>query len=136
MGCDIHIVVERRKSKSAKWVGLYATNYHPAARIPIAQRDYAFFTEIAAVRGRTTTSRYPQNVPEDISELAWIEYMAAPTDHHSASHMSLVEFCAIWLRVHPNAQGVRPEYPAHDLFGVYPDDDEEYDYRVVFWFDN
>lgn len=133
MGCDIHIVLERRLP-GKEWVGLYATDYHPGGRLSVAKRDYEFFAEIASVRGSSKSSRYPKNVPEDLSELAWTEYMRCPTDHHSASHASLADFCDVYLSVNPNAG--RKEFAAHDLFGVDSDWPENAEYRVVFWFDN
>jgi hypothetical protein len=132
MGCDIHIVLERRKTDKpcAKWIGVTATDHHPGPRIPVAQRDYDFFAEVANVRGKGT--HYPRNLPEDVSELAWEQYMRSPRDHHSPSHMPLDEFCAAYAKVNPTK--VRAEFAGSDLFGVYGDDG--FDYRVVFWFDN
>jgi hypothetical protein len=82
------------------------------------------------VRGRG--ARYPQNLPEDLSALAWQEYMRAPTDYHSASHMSAAEFVAVYQEVNPPPEG-------EERFGLYrllcADRDED-EYRVVFWFDN
>jgi hypothetical protein len=133
MGCDIHIVLERRMP-GKEWIGLYATDYHPGPRIKVAQRDYEFFAEIANVRGLSKSSRYPKNVPEDISDLAWAEYIRCPTDHHSASHASLSDFCEVYLSVNPSAG--RKEFAASDLFGIDSDWPENAEYRVVFWFDN
>lgn len=142
MGCDIHIVVERRRKPAEPWVGLYTTDRSPGVnsgeirnlRPPIARRDYDFFTEVANVRGRSNTAKYPQNVPEDISALAWQEYMSAPTDHHSASHMSADEFCAIHHRVRPEQS--RADHATYDLLNLWSDEPDGVEYRVVFWFDN
>ena len=135
MGCDIHMVVERRKTGEtwADWVGFIATDYHPGARLPVARRDYDFFAEVASVRGTTRNHKnYPRNLPEDVSRLAWQQYMRAPLDYHSVSHMPLTEFCEIYGKINP--EKYRPEHAAYDLFGVHGD--EGFDYRVVFWFDN
>lgn len=132
MGCDIHIVLERRKKPAGKWIGIYTTDTHPGQRIPIARRDYDFFASVAGVRG-PSKSHYPRNVPEDISELAWQEYMRAPTDHHSASHMSVAEFVGVYMAVNPTA--ARAEYAACDLLGTF-DSEDDFEHRVVFWFDN
>lgn len=135
MGCDIHIVLERRTSGKPweDWIGVMATDYHPGARLPVAQRDYNFFAEVANVRGETSDFRnYPRNLPADVSRLAWQQYMKAPTDYHSPSHMPLDEFCATYVKINP--EKARAEHAAYDLFGVYGD--EGFDYRVCFWFDN
>lgn len=130
MGCDIHLVVERRR-QGEKWIGIFSSDNAPG-RPKIAQRDYDFFSKIANVRG--SGGRYPRNVPKDISDLAWDEYMASPTDHHSASHETLAEFCDVYLSVNPSA--ARKEFAAFDLFGLDPSYPENCEYRVVFWFDN
>lgn len=132
MGCDIHIVLERRRRPGEPWVGLYATDKLPGGHPEIARRDYDFFGAVARVRRQPEGfSNYPQNVPEDVSQLAWQLYMRSPTDHHSASHMTAAEFCAIHHKVNPQAS--REEWAASDLLGVDGDDGE---HRVVFWFDN
>lgn len=132
MGCDIHIVLERRKIDSRDWVGVYTTDTHPKHRIQIAQRDYDFFAEVAGVRGRTDTTMHPRNLPEDVSDLAWQEYMRSPLDYHSPSHMGVDEFCKAYLKANPDA--ARPEFAAYDLLGA--DTDDRFEHRVVFWFDN
>jgi hypothetical protein len=131
MGCDIHLVVERRRKPTEKWVGIFSSDHSVGVRPKIAQRDYDFFAEVANVRG--SGPNYPRNVPEDISVLAWQGYMSSPTDHHSASHMSASEFCQIYLKVNPDA-GLA-EQAAYDLLGIWGDDGEA-EHRVVFWFDN
>jgi hypothetical protein len=135
MGCDIHIVVERRKSErpTDEWIGFIATDYHPGCRLPVAARDYNFFAEVANVRGNTSTHKnYPRNLPEDVSDLAWQQYMRAPTDYHSPSNMPLDEFCENYVKINP--EKARAEHTSYDLFGIYGD--EGFEYRVVFWFDN
>lgn len=139
MGCDIHIVLERKKRQGGDWIGVYCTDDLPGSGPLIARRDYEFFGEVANVRCRGT--HYPRNVPEDVSRLAWQSYMSAPTDHHSASHMTVSEFCSSWFKVHgdgltrlPNRDPPRVEFGAYDLLGI--DEEDDYEYRVVFWFDN
>ena len=134
MGCDIHLVVERRRTPSEKWTGIFASDTCPGGRPPVAQRDYQFFAEVAGVRGKVSDyNNYPRNIPEDVSQLAWQQYMRAPTDHHSASHMTAAEFCAIHNKVNPSKS--RTEHAIYDLLGIYSDEDR-FEYRVVFWFDN
>lgn len=134
MGCDIHLVLERKREGDQKWVGLYSSDALKDRPI-CARRDYDFFAEVANVRGESQEmNRYPRNIPEDVSELAWQEYMSAPTDHHSASHMSAREFCEIHHKVNPNSS--RAEYKEYDLLGIDLNWPENMEYRVVFWFDN
>jgi hypothetical protein len=132
MGCDIHLVVERRRTPAERWFGIYSSDQGPRPRAKIAQRDYDFFAHLANVRG--SGPNYPRNVPEDISALAWQEYMSAPTNHHSASHMSVAEFCAAYLKIRP--EGAWADHAAYDLLGIWSDSPEGAEYRVVFWFDN
>jgi hypothetical protein len=136
MGCDIHVVVERRKKSKDRWVGIYCTDFLSRSDVPIASRDYAFFGEIASVRCASTRNNYPRNLPEDISELAWQQYMECPTDHHSASHMSLQDMADRWFTVNESGKAfeIRREWAVMDLFGYI--DNEDYEYRAVFWFDN
>lgn len=135
MGCDIHIVLERRKA-AGPWIGLWSSDEIPGRRIRVAQRDYAFFAEVASVRGSSSATMYPQNIPEDVSALAWAQYMRAPTDHHSASHLSVKDFCDAWVRANPTDKEVRPEFAANDLLGVDGSWPAGCEYRLVFWFDN
>jgi hypothetical protein len=134
MGCDIHLVIERRRKPIEPWVGIYSSDLAPGSRIVIAQRDYDFFAEVANVRGKTTDYKnYPRNVPEDISPLAWQQYMRAPTDHHSASHMTAGDFCAVHHKINPTKS--REDFMLYDLLGISSNDDG-HEFRVVFWFDN
>ena len=126
MACDIHTVIEEKVD--GKWIGVAASDRMKTRPI-YAQRDYSFFGAVANVRGGG--SNYPQNIPRDVSDLAWHLYMCSPTDHHSASHMSLEKFCGIHNVQRPDAS--RAEWAVEDLTGI---DKEEGDHRVVFWFDN
>lgn len=127
MGCDIHTVIEQKVD--GRWIGVSASDRMKGRPI-YAQRDYAFFGQIANVRERG--AHYPRNLPRDVSELAWHLYMEAPTDHHSASHMPLDQFCEIHNQENPKDS--RTEYAVEDLTGIYSEKGEMY--RVVFWFDN
>ena len=126
MGCDIHTVIE--ENVDGRWIGVCASD-RMKVRPVYAQRDYSFFGSIANVRG--SGSNYPQNLPRDVSDLAWHLYMRSPTDHHSVSHMSLDKFCDIHNAGRPNES--RAEYAVEDLTGIYKDEGE---HRIVFWFDN
>lgn len=133
MGCDIHIVIEEKVGD--KWIGIVATDRLKDRPI-YAMRDYGFFAEIANVRGRG--GHYPKNLPRDVSELAWHLYMRCPTDHHSASHMTIEKFCEIHNSLNPSKS--RREHATWDLMGLWPaaeiEDEGASPFRVVFWFDN
>lgn len=134
MGCDIHIVLERRRKPNERWIGVWSSDNGPNRRAQVASRDYDFFGAIAGVRGRPEGfSNYPRNLPEDVSQLAWSQYMRCPTDYHSVSHMSASEFCTIHHKVNPDKS--RAENVTYDLLGLWGDEDEG-EHRVVFWFDN
>ena len=127
MGCDIHTVIEEKIG--AKWIGVVASD-RMGKRPVYAQRDYEFFGAVASVR--TRSAQWPKGLPYDVSDLAWYLFSQAPTDHHSASHMMIEEFCSIHHSVRPNNS--RPEFAAYDLMGILADEGAEF--RVVFWFDN
>ncbi|MEM1151827.1 MAG: hypothetical protein AAGI03_14980 [Pseudomonadota bacterium] len=138
MGCDIHIVLESRKPGSSEWIGHWCTDNLPTRRRPrIADRDYAFFQRFA-VRGTSESGKviYPRNLPEDLSRLAWSLYMLRPTDHHSASHCTPMEFAEAWLEENPNQDEIRAEFAFWDMFGIDEEWPPETEYRLVFWFDN
>lgn len=137
MGCDIHMVLERRLPER-EWIGLWSSDEFPGRDRPmIARRDYDFFAEVAGVRGHGSSSSYPRNLPEDVSRLSWVQYMRAPTDHHSVSHLSAADFVATYKRVNPEGRhGYRPEFALYDLLGIDAEWPEGAEYRVVFWFDN
>lgn len=143
MGCDIHIVVERRKIGRTKWTGIYSSDAaYPIIRknMIAARRNYEFFTELANVRGHSETSKSARNLPEDMSELSREQFWRAPTDYHSASHMTPSEFCEAWSRANDKyderfqSKEVRKDFVVYDLIGI--DADEGDEFRVVFWFDN
>ena len=137
MGCDIHIVLERRREGSNRWIGEFTSdNWVIGRNLYARQRDYGFFGRLAGVRSSPQGGprHYPKNLPRDVSELAWDSYIQYPTDHHSVSHLSIEDFCAAFLAENPNHKHVREDSIMGDLLGVYKDSNCEY--RVVFWFDN
>ena len=139
MGCDIHIVLERRREGSDRWIGEFTSDNFKCVgkNLEARNRDYGFFHRIAGVRGwgdNDKVDHYPKNLPRDVSDLAWDQYMTRPTDYHTPSHLTAEEFTAAYLAENPNSQTIRNDYAAYDLLGIDPDDKCEY--RVVFWFDN
>lgn len=138
MGCDIHIVLEK-KEPDTEWVGVYCTDELPGPRIEIAQRDYRFFAEIAQVRGegKGEEKHYARNLPRDVSRLAWLSYMRAPMDYHHASYMSVDDFVKAWLFCNKgNIEEAKLEWAANELLGPLIGEEYGCEFRVVFWFDN
>lgn len=135
MGCDIHMVLERRKKGATKWIGVYVTDALPGDRIKIASRDYHFFAEVASVRGTTSLGNYAHFLPEDVSDLAWQQFQESPTDYHHASHLTVPKFLEAYRKSRPPKDDEQPEFDAYRLLGIdaWP---EDYEFRVVFWFDN
>jgi hypothetical protein len=135
MGCDIHIVLERRHGD--EWLGIWSSDCGPRkdGRALVARRNYAFFAKLGVRGASGTTKIWPRNVPVDVSRLAWLQYMKAPTDYHSASYATIDEFCSAWLEANPDSDQVRPQHASYDLLGFFGDEDEG-EHRLVFWFDN
>lgn len=146
MGCDIHYVVEMKVGD--RWVAIMTTEcaFHPEwdkrpsnVLWQFVARDYAFFANLAGVRG---DGPEPNGPPEDASETtqALIEYWDG--DGHSLGHCPLYDFAAAKLRaaesriiseaVLNTLEGVNPVFKMLNI--------ESYidinNYRVCFWFDN
>lgn len=114
MGCDIHWIIEKKKSairgdSSEGWVGV-AIKYHtpnlpiqteiPAgfntySRPVISDRHYGFFAALAGVRG---DGPYPRGLPNDLSDLARMDIDDYGADGHSHSWATLREFIMTWLK--------------------------------------
>lgn len=150
MGCDIHIVLE--KKINGQWIGLQEQAHRPTwtksdegkwergfVRDKARERDYDAFAKLAGVRG---PGPEPKGMPEDASELAMVLYREDGSDPHSHSWCSLREFfeakvssmsdapAALLVGGHPAVDN-----PMEYWFGMYePEGDDEY--RVVFGFDN
>lgn len=141
MGCDIHFVVEFFDKEKKEWWGALASDMtdHRRPLIPM-QRNYAFFGELAGVRGNSTIGNKPNGIPEAVSDLSQRLIEKWDTDGHSHSALSLDDFCKAYLAAQdnfPTGHEVREEYVHFDLFGI---DFERWgspeDCRIVFWFDN
>lgn len=155
MGCDIHIVVERRWE--GRWVGVrtdqgYATAGYDEPKAAwttpaVGSRDYDFFARLAGVRGPGPA---PLGIPSDASDLTLALTSAWEGDGHSFSHLPLKEFAERWCagdeeflaimaaerlkgesRVY-NRLLERASIGAFDPYDVM----DVGDFRVVFWFDN
>jgi len=142
MGCDIHMVIERKRAKDTTWTGVVSTDHlRFDDRPPPSERNYAFFSRIADVRtyGDDVKTEQPKGVPEDASDLARQEIERWDCDGHSHSWMPLREFCLAYYEVCPPEDERDLRYPEARLFGIYPGDGDSRageQWRVVFWFDN
>lgn len=101
MGCDIHIVVERKWE--GRWVGLrtdqgvtdggYDGRSADWVRAAVGQRNYAFFARLAGVRG---PGPEPLGIPGDASDLSLMLLSDWEGDGHSFSYLPLKEFAERW----------------------------------------
>lgn len=114
MGCDIHMVLERKFGD--EWVGMHnynAPDYkalhinnliddggEPPKRAwisyKIMQRDYQLFGELAGVRKASSLGNEPRGLPQDASQLTTVMADEWGMDGHSHSHLSLPEFIAAY----------------------------------------
>lgn len=106
MGCDIHIVLERRSSDLNKWVGVQtykgiASNLlddsiktsYGFAWFKLRNRNYDFFNDLCGVRGEGSEFGHtPRGLPDDASDLALMEF-DNDSDLHSHSWLSARDFC-------------------------------------------
>lgn len=166
MGCDIHMVVEKRDKERERWVGLHA---FPYARVTVygriegqeervtvedtthwrmRWRNYGLFAAIAGVRGKGPA---PRGMPDDASDLAVMEVDEWGSDGHSHTWMLLSEALRPFV-VHQIEEAAWATAVAGKLtgmddwewagsflehFGVSLNDGETLDdYRLVIWFDN
>jgi hypothetical protein len=126
MGCDIHIVLERRHSEREPWIGVVAFDAIKVSKRPPADdRYYEFFAAIAGVRG---PGPKPLGMPPDMSELSRVQCSEMGTDGHSHSYLPAADFCERFRRASDGKDS------DDEILGVYMESDEQW--RVVFWFDN
>lgn len=166
MGCDIHIVLERKVKD--QWVGLHNYNApEPEAldvfviegkgkppmrswiRFKIMERNYRLFGELAGVRTDGTLGNEPRGLPSDASQLTTAMSDEWGADGHSHSYLSLPEFIAAYAaatdqtpmlvehRLNPTDE-TKKWFLATATFvtGVDIYDDNYDEYRICFWFDN
>ena len=144
MGCDIHLVLERKFKGVGNWIGVLSTDIGSKGRHRVARRDYSLFANLAGVRGkpvREQGGRWRNFLPHDASDLTMQQCAYYGSDGHSHSHMSYDEFKNIWTNTVASSEDFRHESLDYDLFGLdlssdYEASDNEHEFRVVFWFDN
>jgi hypothetical protein len=163
MGCDIHMVLE--KKHNGKWVGLhtyesfgpqgvnaygkdYASTEIQCISYKARERHYALFANLAGVRGESDFGNEPRGIPEDASDLTRMLDDDWGSDGHSHSWMSVKEFLSVYgYTLHKNTdrhkeeavKAVAGETPYLGYFSEVTcrDDPDEIDQlRIVFFFDN
>lgn len=158
MGCNIHIVLERkRKLHGNCWVGvrlcsslspcMFDSNIVRADvwRIwsVLENRNYDFFNDLCGVRGGGSSFGYePKGFPEDASSLS-VDELANDDDLHSHSWLSLDELKPV-LEKHFATMRVVQKLESGETFDVLDLVDhninrlagEDYEFRLVFAFDN
>lgn len=138
MGCDIHLVLERKHEN--RWIAVdtfigHESAYGGAWSLPIAlTRNYERFAALAGVRG---DGPEPRGLPDDASETA--RYLADECgwDGHSHSWMPVKDAARIFAATEhapPKPESTSSKCPAYYYFGAYDDSADEF--RLVFWFDN
>lgn len=152
MGCDIHMVVERKIQ--GKWHCVWDGCICPRVNVqrdeydnlswesPAAcARNYSFFARLAGVRGPGPDAK---GVPDDVSEVTRYRITDWAQDGHSHSWDTLEDFCRkFWFESgdEESADFVKrkllgeDDSSVRDLFGPYSDEAPE-NVRVVYWFDN
>lgn len=138
MGCDIHIVLERKIGD--KWIGIDAYRQYFAPQMDqayVRTRNYKRFAKLAGVRG---DGPEPKGLPEDLSDLAKMLSDDWDLDGHSHSWASLLDALPIFIETEwfdiEHQSDYAKKYPASYFFNVYEDELKGKDYRIVFWFDN
>ena len=134
MGCDIHWTIEVKHTE--KWVGVLNDSGLPCKA---ADRWYAFFTELAGVRGDSETAYDPRGLPHDISDLTKYFTENSAWDH-TGSWLTIDEFVAAYnravLKYLKNPE--EKELTKEELFGFawWPLECKKDQVRIVFAFDN
>lgn len=165
MGCDIHIVVEKKWND--RWVGLRELGFmtvderdpifredRDGRRFPVRyvaspawSRNYDLFAEIAGVRG---AGPEPRGMPDNASELTQMLSEQWGCDGHSHSWLLMDEALPIFIKHQLGERWMvdaarnnvlsgeaRARAEALDvLFGIEYGDAPLDDFRIVFWFDN
>lgn len=158
MGCDIHILVERKietKYDSGvhdKWVSIgcvglldFSSPGQATSYPEIALRNYTFFAKLAGVRGHGPVAK---GIPDDASDYARFLKYSWGVDGHSWSYDSLEQFLLTHMLCVGNKnlttsmtrkalEGVPKSQIALNYFAHLSIDPENlHQYRVVYWFDN
>lgn len=148
MGCDIHLVVERRIKRGPlpdQWVAVRTMLHGFAtaeprqphgmnhARPACVERNYDRFAALAGVRGDGPEAR---GMPEDASDTARLLFETC--GGHTPSWLPLADAARIFVETEfYNLSDVDRKYPESHYFSIEPEvDGPREDHRIVFWFDS
>lgn len=147
MGCDIHMVLERRDHEKTRWVAIDTfhefkahQNHRDGDGVRYCDslataRNYRRFAALARVRGDGPD---PRGVPGDISDSTEFLIRDYGVDGHSHSWLPLADAARIFAEtqwIDEPLTDWQKERPADFYFGIYAENDLS-DYRLIFWFDN
>lgn len=151
MGCDIHIVLERKVGEGP-WLGLRELAFMNIGGVripcPARARNYTRFAALAGARG---DGPEPKGMPVDASALALHLVDNWGSDGHSHSYIGLHDACKLWLATENDSwmpgderdaekerarRKERDKEPAQFYFGLWSDEVEQHEHRLVYWFDN
>lgn len=161
MGCDIHIVLERKNTGTGEWVGVRSYSGFSAKLLQdvtanfswvsyrLKERHYAFFNDLCGVRGDGSRFGYtPRGLPENASSLSRLWLSEDDPDLHSHSWLNMKELsgplvaCKVTEAEQPELIAERMGNAGYNLsvLNEWVDDDitdENIDeWRLVFAFDN
>ena len=126
MGCDIHMIVEKRTDNG--WFGIFTPTWKAGKA---CERSYVAFARLAGVRG---AGPEPRGIPEDVSQLSqfWIDDW--DTDGHHHSWIALDEAVALFKEIKTDEKFLDD----YSLFGVETETlgGHPSDYRLIYWIDN
>lgn len=138
MGCDIHMIVERKVGK--KWVAINTMSLHRTREksfsFPLAtDRNYKRFGALSdGVRGYAGLTA--RGVPRNASDTAKYHIKRYGSDGHSHSWMPIQQAAKIMLETEYNPDEWTRKWPIDAYFQVEERHLKEADHRLVFWFDN
>lgn len=126
MGCDIHMVLERKVG--GKWVADLSVQKYLKQ-----DRNYRRFAALAGVRGDGPP---PRGLPDDISDSTRLLVDDCGNDFHSHSWLPIKEAAQIFLETDYEPSDYDRKYPEGSYFCFDKDEYNEAEVRLIFCFDN
>lgn len=93
MGCDIHVILERKVEDRWQNVSIYrVTDVNTIEKIePYSDRDYELFSVLAGVRGCQEPLIYPRGFPDKMSGATWEIIEKWEGDYHTPTWYDMYE---------------------------------------------
>lgn len=166
MGCDIHMMIEKKVASEnvpEQWVtintmatihtdGLSRIEKGRHAWYAAEDRNYEYFGNLTngEVRCEATDFHYPlRGVPDDVSPLVQLNLDYWMHDGHSHSWLYADEFIPVYMKhfmapeevtrlveLRMKGHEIWDELMSHHFNVAVGEEDEPTDFRFVFWFDN